>query len=85
MVGPDSPRPNIVSCSIFNAAVKNDHTKLVNKKCTQQVRVTHSQLSLAQLLSGRVHMCAKAGFAANAMGDLTAGTHAFDMTRRADS
>ncbi len=42
-----------------------------------------SQLTLGQLLSGRVHLRAKAGYTANALGDLSVGTHAFGMTRRA--
>ncbi len=38
-----------------------------------------AQLILGQLLSGRARIHAKAGYTANAFGDLSAGTHAFGM------
>ncbi len=42
-----------------------------------------AQLTLGQLLSGRVRMHAKAGYAANALGDLSAGTQLFGMPKQA--
>ncbi len=41
-----------------------------------------AQLTLGQLSSGCTHMRAKAGFSAN---DISTGTHAFDVNRRAHS
>ncbi len=44
-----------------------------------------AQLTLGQLLSERKRMRAKAGYTANASGDLSVGTHAFGRNRRAHS
>ncbi len=42
-----------------------------------------AQLTLGKLLSGRARMRPKAGYTINALGDLSAGTHAFGRNRRA--
>ncbi len=39
------------------AAIKNDHTKFVNQKCTQQVRVTRLHSKLLANYSADVHAC----------------------------
>ncbi len=43
------------------------------------------QLTLGQLLTGRARMRAKAGYTANALGDLSVATHSFGKNTRAHS
>ncbi len=74
---------------------KNNESDCSDKKRLHEVRELKvhttgkgeslAQLTLGQLLSGRARMRAKAGNTAKALGDLSAGTHALCMNRRAHS
>ncbi len=63
------------------ATKKRPHEVRESKVQTTGQDNSLAQFTLGHLLSGRARMRAKAGYTTNALGDLSAGTHAFGMNR----